>query len=453
MIGSAPPSQAESPLAAATDYLYQLPRGSKGAGLARAAEFFDRLGAPQNAVRTAHVAGTAGKGSVSTFLASILTAHGWQVGAHLSPHVYSIRERFQVSGAPITEGTFVELVDRIAPVVDAMMDSDLGAPTFFEVANAIAFTHFAGSSVDYSVIETGIGGLLDATNTIGRPDKFAVITRIGLDHTDMLGETESAIARHKAGILPQGGQGIALRHPSREVRRTLAGAAQQRRCQLDQLDERLVSCDVSTFGTYLRIGDGKPMRLGLEGRHQGVNAALALRAAEHLSIRDGWSLDHGAARDGLATAKLPGRFEQRITVGGQHVVLDGAHNAVKLAALVSTLQDLYPAQRFAWVLALKDDKDLDAALTAVAPSAAGIVATEFHSGSDGMASGAVRSMPAGKVAERARAAGLRAIEVGCPLEAVTIASQVAGTAPVVISGSFLLLDAISSALTPETYTP
>ncbi|MGW5153022.1 bifunctional folylpolyglutamate synthase/dihydrofolate synthase [Rhodococcus koreensis] len=397
-------------------------------------------------MRTVHVAGTAGKGSVSTFLARILTAHGWRVGTHLSPHAYSILERFQVAGEPISEGAFVELVDRIAPVVEAMTESGFGTPTFFEAANAIAFAHFAGAPADYSVIETGIGGLLDATNTISRADKLAVITRIGLDHTDMLGETEPAIARHKAGILPWGGHGIALRHPSREVRQTFAATAQERRCRLDELDERLVSCDVSASGTHLRVGGGQPMRLGLEGRHQGVNAALALRAAEFLSARDGWTLDSGATRDGLAAARLPGRFEQRTTVDGQRVVLDGAHNAVKLAALASTLRDRHPAQRFTWVLALKDDKDIDAALAAVAPTAAGVVATEFHG------SGAVRSTSARKVAERARAAGMRSIEVGCPIEAVTMASQVAGTAPVVVSGSFLLLDAISSALTPATYT-
>ncbi|MEN0134258.1 MAG: Mur ligase family protein [Rhodococcus sp. (in: high G+C Gram-positive bacteria)] len=430
----------------ATDYLYRLPRGARSNGLARAAEFYDRLGAPQDAVRTVHVAGTAGKGSVSTFLASILDAHGWQVGAHLSPHVRSILERFQVAGAPITECAFLDLVDHIAPVAEAMADSDAGMPTFFEVANAIAFSHFANVPVDYAVIETGIGGLLDATNTIRRPDKLAVITRIGLDHTDMLGDTESEIARHKAGILPHGGHGIALRHPSREVRRTIATVAQERRCTLDQLDDRAISCDISAAGTYVRLHDGEPMKLGLEGRHQGVNAALALRAAEFLSARDGWSLDPVRVRDGLADATLPGRFERRTTVDGQQLVLDGAHNAVKLGALTSTLQDLHPGQRFTWVLAFKDDKDIDAALTALAPSAAGIVATEFRVAGGG--TGPASCMPARKVAERARAHGLRSIAVECPIEAVAMAGLVAGDAPVVVSGSFLLLSAVTSLLEP-----
>ncbi len=127
-------------------------------------------------------------------------------------------------------------------------------------------------------------------------------------------------------------------------------------------------------------------------------------------------------------------------------MLDGAHNAVKLAALTSTLQDLYPGQRSTWVLAFKDDKDIDAALAALAPSAAGIVATEFRETGGG--TGAASCMPARKVAERARTHGLRSIAVECPIEAVTMARLVAGDAPVVVSGSFLLLSAVTSVLEP-----
>ena len=419
-------------VAAATGYLYRLPRGGKDVGLARAGALFDRLGSPQNAVRTVHVAGTAGKGSVGAFVAAMLSAHGHRVGVHLSPHVRSILERFQFGGDPIHATDFVDAVRTLAPVVESMVDTPLGAPTFFEAANAIAFTRFAAEQVDYAVVETGIGGLLDATNTITRRDKLAVVTRIGIDHTDLLGDTVAEIARHKAGILPTGGHGIVLRHHQDSVRAAIAETARVRHCSLDVVDPREISCRVSPAGTSLRLDDAD-LPLGLQGRHQGVNAALALRTVRFLARRDGWRLDPHAVREGLARAWLPGRFERRI-LDGREVILDGAHNGVKLAALVDTLRALHPDRRANWVLAVKADKDLHAVLAAIAPVAHTVVATEFAG-----------SIPAGTVAEQARVRGLCAVAVVDPVAAVRTA-LVTGDGPVVVSGSFLHLGAVDDAL-------
>jgi dihydrofolate synthase / folylpolyglutamate synthase len=158
----------------------------------------------RDALRAVHVAGTAGKGSVTAFVASILTVHGFKVGAYLSPHAYSVLERFQLDGQPVAAEVAARQLADIAPMV-ATMDAYSGdQPSFFEVTTALAFQIFAAASVDYAVIETGLGGLLDATNTISRSDKIAVITTIGLDHTDVLGPTLQEIAMQKAGILPRG---------------------------------------------------------------------------------------------------------------------------------------------------------------------------------------------------------------------------------------------------------
>ena len=184
--------------------------------------------------------------------------------------------------------------------VESLTDTPLGTPTFFEAANAIAFTRFAAAALDYAVVETGIGGLLDATNTITRSDKLAVLTRIGLDHTNLLGDTVAEIAAHKAGILPTGGHGVVLRHHQARVRATIAETARRKRCHLDVLDPRDVSCTVDPAGTVLHLGDTQ-YPLGLQGHHQGVNAALALRAARYLAQRDGWTLDPAAIRTGLAS--------------------------------------------------------------------------------------------------------------------------------------------------------
>ncbi|MCV7286677.1 hypothetical protein H7J87_15215 [Mycolicibacterium wolinskyi] len=423
-------------LGAASDYLYRLPRGSKSVGLSRAAALFRRLGSPQDALRTVHVAGTAGKGSVCAFVSSILMAHGFRVGTHVSPHVRSILERVQIDGVPLPPMEFVATVRGLVPAVDAVARTSLSTPTFFEAANAVAFSTFAARSLDYAVIETGIGGLLDATNTITRPDKLAVITRIGIDHTRLLGETVAEIATHKAGILPTDGHGVVLRHPQASVRDTIAATAHVRRCSLDLLDPQHVSCAVGPDGTVLHT-DAGDFRLGLQGRHQGVNAALALRAARYLAARDAWTLDQSAVRTGLARAWLPGRFERHV-VNDRDVILDGAHNNVKLMALVDTVRALYPGRRATWVLAGKADKDLQSVLAAVTPVAAHIVATQIPEDGPGPIA---PSLPAACLAERARARGLRAIAVADPVAAIATAMDL-GDGPIVVTGSFLHLAAV-----------
>jgi len=447
------PSDA-TPLAAAIDYLYRLPRGSKRVGLTRAAALFQRLGSPQDAVRTIHVAGTAGKGSVSAFVAAILDAHGFRVGTHVSPHVRSILERFQIDGVPLPAANFIDAVDAITPSVESLTHTPLGTPTFFEAANAIAFTRFAAAALDYAVVETGIGGLLDSTNTITRSDKLAVLTRIGLDHTNLLGDTVAEIAAHKAGILPTGGHGVVLRHHQARVRATIAETARRKRCHLDVLDPRDVSCTVDPAGTVLRLGDTQ-YPLGLQGHHQGVNAALALRAARYLAQRDGWTLDPAAIRTGLAGTWLPGRIE-RHNVSGREVILDGAHSNVKLVALVDTLRALHPGRRATWVLAAKADKDLHSVLAAIAPIAASVIAT--HLPGDG-AGPIAPAIPAAQLAERARQRGLKAHAVDDPVAAIHTALGADGGGPIVVTGSFLHLAAADAALaiagtdrTPRTLT-
>ncbi|WP_448623489.1 bifunctional folylpolyglutamate synthase/dihydrofolate synthase [Geodermatophilus sp. URMC 64] len=432
-------------------YLYEElgpQRGPAGVGLVRARALFDALGDPQDRFRAVHVAGTAGKGSVSTFAASLLRAHGFRVGAHLSPHVYSLLERFRVDGGPAP----AELVDaalaRIRPAVEAVERAGHGRPSFFEVTNAIAFSLFA-DRVDYGVVETGLGGLLDSTNTISRADKLAVITPIGLDHQEILGATVGAIAAQKAGILPVGGRAVAARPRSAEVRGVLRATAARRRCALRWVDFPASSVRARTGpgGTELRLPGRPPLPLGLTGRHQAGNARLALCAVEAIAARDGWVLDGAAVRRGLRSATLPGRFEHRL-IAGRPVVLDGAHNPMKLAALVATLHDVHPGARFPWVLAFKQDKDLAGALQVVAPAASVVVATEFHAAAGDHAAGA--SVPAELITAAAADRGIRTVVERNPAIAVTRAVEEADdAAPVVVSGSFHLLAAVHAATAPQ----
>jgi dihydrofolate synthase/folylpolyglutamate synthase len=412
-----------------------------GSGLDRPRALLSRLGDPQNAVKAVHVAGTAGKGSVCAFIASILTTHGFRVGAHLSPHAYCLRERFQIGGNPVGTGRLVTELDRVRPAIADVERAGFGRPTFFEVANAIAFGLFA-DEVDYSVIETGVGGLRDSTNTISRTDKLAVLTAIGLDHQDVLGETLSEIASQKAGILAEGGKAISIRNTP-EVDAVLEQEAARRRCGLEFVDRAKADSSSTGPNTTLRLPGCGEMSLGLLGNHQATNARLAVAAVRALASRDGWTIDPAALRDGLERTSLPGRFERRI-VDGRLVVLDGAHNALKLGSVVRVLGELHPGRTVPWVLALKQDKELDDVVRAIAPVAGLVVATEFTS--EGGDHPVLDSRPAEEIAAAARAVGVPAVVESTPESALRCAAAMSDhEVPIVVSGSFHLLAALDRA--------
>ena len=394
-------------------------RPDRAEGLERASAFFALLGNPQDAVRTVHVAGTAGKGSVVAFIASILRAHGFRVGAHSSPHVYSLAERFQIDGAPVSPELLLRALAAVRPAAEHMSESRYGAPSFFEATNAIAFHAFA-DQVDYSVIEAGIGGLYDSTNTISRGDKLAVITPIGLDHTDILGSTLAQIAAQKAGILPVGGRAVIARPQVNEVAAALRAEQVRRGCAVELVDVATAVADAVTTGggTTLRLPDQSRWPLGLVGRHQAGNAHLALRAVAELAAWDGWALDERATAHGLRSVRLPGRFERRTLPDGRPVILDGAHNPIKLAALVATLHELHPGARFPWVVAFKQDKDVAAALQIIAPAASSIVATEFHAAAGDHPAGV--SVAPERVAAAAARSGITITVEADPIKAVSL---------------------------------
>lgn len=347
-------------------------------------------------------------------------------------------ERFQLDGGPAP----AELVDaelqRVRPAVAAVQRAGHGRPSFFEVTNAIAFGLFAGR-VDHGVIERGVGGLLDSTNTISRADKLAVITPIGLDHQDLLGPTAVQIARQKAGILPISGRAIAAGQQSAEVEDVLNAEAARRGCDLRwvELGPPAVRARTGRDGTEVHLRGHPPLSLGLMGRHQAGNAHLALRAVEVIAARDQWALDADAVRLGLLSATMPGRLERRV-IAGRAAVLDAAHNTMKLAALVATLQELHPGGRFPWVLAFEQDKDLRAAVQVIAPTAALVVATQFATGDGDHPAGT--SVPAEQIALAAGECGVEAVVEEEPACAVTRAAEAADDdLPVVVSGSFHLL--------------
>lgn len=406
----------------------------------RTREVLAGLGDPQEAVRTVHVAGTAGKGSVCAFVASLLTRHGFRVGVQASPHVYGIRERFRTGDLPVRADVLDDRLAAVARSVAAVEARRGERCSFFEVVTALGFAAVAGRA-DYAVVETGIGGRLDPTNVVARPDKLAVLTAIGLDHVDMLGSTLGEIATQKAGILPVGGRAVLARGVP-ESDAAVAREAVRRDTLVDVVDVAAAAALARTgpSGTTVDLAGWSDVPLGLHGRHQAGNAVLALHAVSVLARRDGWRLDPLAVRQGLALASLPGRFERR-TVAGTPVVLDGAHDALKLSALATTVAETHPGRPVTWVLALARDKDLGEAVRAVAGAGARVVATGLPGGEH-----ASRHWSPSEIAAAAGAAGVPAVAVADPGDAVDHALTTGGGDPVVVTGSFRLPGAVTSRL-------
>ncbi len=306
------------------EYLRSLKQRGVVLGLERMREFVETLGHPQDRVPVIHVAGTNGKGSVAAMLDSILRAHGWRTGLYTSPHLIRLGERIQVDRQPLGSAEIGAYVNELRPMVAKLVDVR-GAemrPSYFEFMTAMAFTHFGRSRCDIAVIEVGLGGRLDATNVV--TPEVSVITSIGLDHSEFLGDTLAAIAAEKAGIIKSGRPIVTGRLPAdadRMVREVAAGL----RAPLDRVADR--------FGDD---SESYP-RTNLGGEFQRVNAATATLAARRLGPR--WKINDATIATGLQQVAWDGRW-QSLNVGGRRVVVDASHNAEGAAALDRNLAAL-----------------------------------------------------------------------------------------------------------------
>ena len=337
----------------ALDFLYARTTGKWKLGLERVEAFLGALGEPHRRLRTIHVAGTNGKGSVCATLDAILRAKGLRVARYTSPHLVDFRERFLIDGAAVDPERIVDFVRRWTPEVER-----LGA-TFFEATTAMAFSFFAEADVDVAVIETGLGGRLDATNVL--TPLVAGVTTIGIDHVEYLGATREEIAFEKAGIFKPGVPAV-IGEPDPAIRALLAQMARAHHA----LPVRVVydegaptAVRVSAGGTSFDFG-GRTFRTPLLGAHQAANAAVAVAMAAELpeTLRPSDAELH----DGLSRVVLPGRFQR---VG--RYLFDVAHNPDGAAMLATTLGAIRPPGPVVAVLSVLSDKDWRGMMTALAP--------------------------------------------------------------------------------------
>ncbi len=371
-----------------------------------------RLGDPQDSFRTVHVAGTSGKTSTAYFIRGLLQKSGQKTGLTASPHITSITERVQVDGKPLKDEDFLTYLDEFLGELAQWPDIK---PTYFELLVALAYFVFAKEKVAYAVIEVGLGGLLDATNVITRSDKVAVITPIGLDHTEVLGPTVEAIATQKAGIILPGSDVFAAGQDS-VAQKVLDTTAATQGASVHPLKD--MNADVTWLPPF-----------------QQRNFVLANRVVQYIAERDNFHVAEQLNRNTVMKMTPPGRFEQ-YKVRGKRVLLDGAHNPQKLAALLEARTGLSVGET-TWVFGVVDSPEgkIHACLDAVRSQNGRFIMTEFSSEQDMKSR---RSVAASRLAAYMTARGRIAVAEPDPERALQAALAQPGT-EVVVTGSLYLV--------------
>ena len=356
-----------------TDY-EKLPASSYSTAafdLRRVQELLHRLGDPHLGPRTVHIAGTKGKGSTAAMVASALAAAGHRTGLYTSPHLHTFRERIRIDSEMISEEEFASIVDGIKPHADAVnSQATFGKLTTFEMLTVAAFAYFKKHGVEFTVLETGLGGRLDATN-VCKPE-LCVITPISLDHTEILGSTVAEIAREKAGIIKPGAVlVVAQQNPNALAVIKEAATRNKNRTIYAGSDVKWRILDWNLNGQEFEITtQAGTRRYGttLLGRHQAENAAVSVAALEALNI------DYESTFRGLANARWPGRLE--ILQQEPLVLVDGAHNADSARRLREAIAEYIRYDDMILVIGASSDKDIKGMLVELAPLADKIIATK-----------------------------------------------------------------------------
>jgi dihydrofolate synthase/folylpolyglutamate synthase len=324
-------------------------------GLERMQAVLDRLGHPERAYPSVHVAGTNGKGSTCAMIEASLRASGLRTAFYSSPHLHRVNERIKLAGEPITEENLARAISLVA---DAAKGLSL---TYFEFLTAVALVHFREGGAQAAVLETGLGGRLDATNVVA--PVATAITSLGLDHQQILGPTLADIAREKAGILKRGVP-CAVAAPASDALNAIAERATTVGAEL-WLEGREFALDENGYrGPRWRLPS---VEVGLAGPHQRQNAAVALAALEIAS--GSLPVTPEAARIGVAEAHWPGRLESFFPRAGVEVVLDGAHNPQAAAALARAVRAMQPRREVRLVFGVLEDKEWLPMLEALMPLA------------------------------------------------------------------------------------
>ncbi|MDI6828839.1 MAG: folylpolyglutamate synthase/dihydrofolate synthase family protein, partial [Armatimonadota bacterium] len=376
----------------AVEYIHKLGESVIKLGLERFRAFCESLGNPQDRLKVIHIGGTNGKGSTAAMISAILCANKYKVGTYYSPFVYDIRERFMLDGEMIPSSDFARLVNEIRPFALALGKTPHGHPTEFEMKTAIALLYFAEQETDFAVIEVGLGGRLDATNIVN--PLVSVITNVGLDHTDRLGNTVAEIAYEKAGIIKEGVPVVTAVQDC-EALEVIKRVCDERHAKLFHVQP--ANCDGCFTVKPRKAGpfenplckskhensfslDGileryENLEVGMRGSFQLLNGATAVVAIEILK-EQGFEVSEQAIRDGLKKAYTPGRLE--VLHKEPFVIIDGAHNLDAARVLANEIRR-FPKDRLILVIGMVSGHSIEDVISTLAPLANMVIATKSSS--------------------------------------------------------------------------
>lgn len=346
-------------------------------GLVRIQALLERLGNPERRLKFVHVAGTNGKGSTCAFLTEVLHRSGYDVGTFTSPYITKFTNRFQYNGEDISEDTLLKLANRLHPLVQEIAATELGSPTMFEVSAALAILYYASECVpDVVVWETGLGGRLDVTNVIH--PVISIITNIGMDHTDILGDTIAEIASEKAGIIKPGVPVVsAVTQP--EAIQVLKDAAERNRSTLYLAGDHFSYERTGGHAESQTFHFSGPFRqmdieISLLGEHQCANAACAMMSLEVLRYYMAFVIEDEHIKQGFLATKWAGRLEQ--ISSSPRIVLDGAHNPEGAESLAKSLPNIFQYNKLNLMMGMLANKHHEAYLKHILPIVDTLILTE-----------------------------------------------------------------------------
>lgn len=372
-------------------YLDEVSKYGSVLGLENMRELLGRLGNPQDDLKFIHISGTNGKGSVLAYLSTILSGGGYRTGRYISPTLFSYRERIQVDEQKIEKESLAHHVTAIAKAIEEMKAENAGNPTAFEVETALAFLYFKEKDCDIVVLETGLGGALDATNII-KTTVMEVIAPISMDHMEFLGDTLEKIAMQKAGIIkPHTAVVSASQEP--DAKKVLDHVCKENQCSMYMVDPAQIT-DVlyDVEEQQFSYKNWKNVKITLAGSYQILNAALALEGVEELR-RLGYHLTDEQVRQGLYRAVWRGRFT--LLSKNPAVIIDGAHNPGAAKELKHSLDLYFKGKDLYYIFGVFQDKDYQEVIRLTAPLAKHIITVQTP--------GNPRALPANELKEAVQA--------------------------------------------------
>jgi len=377
----------------AISYIENYTWSSTRLGLDRTRELLEKLGNPQKELKFIHVTGSNGKGSTCAMMDAILRDAGYKVGLYTSPYIQEFGERMQVGGKNIPGEALARITERVKALADEMEDH----PSQFELVTAIAMQYFKEEACDIVVLEVGMGGAMDSTNVIDAPE-VAVITNVGLEHTEYLGDTLEKIATTKSGIIKTGCSCVCY-DGAPEVTEVVKNVCLEKNVPLKCVDFSKLTHISETLDGQEILFEGKPFHLNLLGAHQLHNCCVVMEIVESLRIR-GWNISEENVRHGLATVKWPARLE---VVGKNPLfILDGGHNPQCAQALADSLKTLLGGKKAVFLMGVLADKDFSPMLEMVMPYASEFICVTPFSD---------RALTAEKLAAHLNEKGIQAIAV------------------------------------------